>query len=114
MTHTSKDPAPAAASCKLSADALTTRVGEWRSLAGTALRRRVEPGRVITVFPNRADVARAVTRLAAAEAECCPFLEFDVREDGSELRVELRYPREFTETLAGFLAGVGAPLSSPA
>jgi hypothetical protein len=38
-----------------------------------------------------------------AEKDCCPFLEFDVRERDSTIEVELRYPPEFAATLASVL-----------
>jgi hypothetical protein len=76
--------------------------------ARQALRRRVEPDRVFTVYPNRPEIARALAELVAAEKECCPFLTFDVQEQGTEISVELRYPPQFAETLARVLGGPGA------
>jgi MerR family transcriptional regulator, copper efflux regulator len=106
MIHRSEKSGQAAATCSLASDSLTGRIGEWRSLAATALRRRIEPGRVFTVYPNRPEIARALSQLVAAEKECCPFLTFHVQEQGSEIAVELRYPSEFADTLARVLSGV--------
>jgi hypothetical protein len=94
---------PEAAACSLSPKALSDRIGAWRSLTTQALQRVVEPGRILGTYPKRAAIAHGFAELVEAEKECCPFLEFDIRERDSVIEVELRYPPEFTATLAAVL-----------
>jgi hypothetical protein len=39
-----------------------------------------------------AEAGPELRRLIAAESECCPFLEFDLRPQGSHLRLEVEGP----------------------
>ena len=91
------------ATCSLSPDGLSERRGAWRSLMAQALHRRVEPGRVLSTYPNGPEIARSLAQLVEAEKDCCPFLEFDIRESDSTIEVELRYPPEFAATLASVI-----------
>ena len=103
MSDTTTGSYPERATCSLSPDALSERRGAWRSLMAQALHRRVEPGHVLTTYPNGPEVARSLAQLVEAEKDCCPFLEFDIRESDSTIEVELRYPPEFAATLASVL-----------
>jgi MerR family transcriptional regulator, copper efflux regulator len=94
---------PERATCRLSPDALSERRGAWRSLMAQALHRRVEPGRVLSTYPNGPEIVRSLAQLVAAEKDCCPFLEFDIREGGSTIEVELRYPPGFAAMFASVL-----------
>ena len=89
--------------CNLSSPDLSDRVAAWRSLGAQALRRTAEPGRVVSTYPKHPELAGALTELIEAERECCPFLEFEVREQESEIEVELRYPPEFGAMVATVL-----------
>jgi hypothetical protein len=103
MSDTTTVSDPERAACSLSPTALSDRRGAWRSLTAQALHRRVEPGRVLGTYPNRPEIARSLAQLVEAEKDCCPFLEFDIREGDSTIEVELRYPPEFAGTLASVL-----------
>jgi hypothetical protein len=103
MSDTTTMSDPERASCSLSPNALSERGGAWRSLMAQALHRRVEPGRVLGTYPNRPEIAQSLAQLVEAEKDCCPFLEFDIRESDSTIEVELRYPPEFAATLAPVL-----------
>jgi MerR family transcriptional regulator, copper efflux regulator len=105
MSHANDTGPFNAPGCTLSPDGLTGRVNEWREVAAHALRRRVEPGRVVTSYPNRPELAQRLTRLIAAERQCCPFLDFTVRHDEAVIAVELRYPPQFADMLATVLDG---------
>ena len=94
---------PEGATCSLSPAALSDRRGAWRSLAAHALHRDVEPGRVLSTYPKRDEIAQRLAELVEAEKACCPFLEFDIREGDSVIEVELRYPSEFGATVAAVL-----------
>jgi hypothetical protein len=89
----------------LAHDSLSSRIGDWRSLTGQALWRRLQPGLVVTAYPDRPEIKARLTQLVAAEKECCPFLAFDITPADGEIRVELRCPAEFVETLGLVLGG---------
>jgi hypothetical protein len=103
MSDTTTVSYPERATCSLSLNALSERRGAWRTLMAQALHRRVEPGRVLSTYPNGPKVARSLAQLVEAEKDCCPFLEFDIRESDSTIEVELRYPPEFAAMLASVL-----------
>ena len=103
MSDTTTVSYPERATCSLSPSALSERRGAWRSLMAQALHRRVEPGRVLSTYPNGPEIARSLAQLVEAEKDCCPFLEFDIRENDSTIEVELRYPTEFAAVLASVL-----------
>jgi MerR family transcriptional regulator, copper efflux regulator len=103
MSDTTTVSYPERATCSLSPNTLSERRSAWRSLIAQALHRRVEPGRVLSTFPNGPEIARSLAQLVEAENDCCPFLEFDIRESDSTIEVELRYPPEFAATLASVL-----------
>jgi hypothetical protein len=103
MSDTTTVSDPERASCSLSPNELSERGGAWRSLMAQALHRRVEPGRVLGTYPNRPEIAQSLAQLVEGEKDCCPFLEFDIRESDSTIEVELRYPPEFAATLASVL-----------
>lgn len=104
MTATDDTAASEGPACSLTPEGRTARAGEWRALAGQALRRRVEADRVVNVYPNRPEIAQRLARLVAAEKDCCPFLDFGVRHDEEEITVVLRYPPQFGATVAALLA----------
>lgn len=89
--------------CSLEPDALARRLEEWRALDAHTLRRRTAGGIVVTTYPDRPDVAAEVSRLVAAEGECCSFLSFEVREGEGTIEVELRFPPAFAATVASAL-----------
>ena len=65
--------------CTLSARDLESRIAELRALGGDGLLSAHEaPGRAELRFAPGADIRRRVYAAAAAEAECCAFLDFRV------------------------------------
>jgi hypothetical protein len=92
-----------AAACSLAPGALGDRVDDWRSLTAQALHREIEPGRVLSTYPNNPHIARRFAELIDAEKECCRFLQFDVQQRDTLLHVELRYPPDFAPLLAAVL-----------
>jgi hypothetical protein len=81
--------------CSLSQDALASRIDEWRALGARAVRRRTRPGVLTTVLPRTDAIIASLHSLIAAEAACCSFLTFDVRERDDEIELQLRYPEGF-------------------
>lgn len=80
--------------CTLSPTEVVERVAQWKAVAAEVLGRRSEPGKVVSVYPRRDDVTANIRKLIEAEARCCPFLSFDLREGKDMVEVELRYPPE--------------------
>jgi hypothetical protein len=82
--------------CSLTPGRLEQRISEWHALSAQALEHHdVGEGLLRSTFPNRPDIAKRLRHLIAAENECCPFLEFHVREHDEVLEVELGYPPDF-------------------
>jgi MerR family copper efflux transcriptional regulator len=63
--------------CTLTAADQADRIGEWRRLLGQADGREQTDGGLAFRFPGA--LAGQVAELAAAEQQCCPFLEFSLR-----------------------------------
>ena len=90
--------------CTLEATDFATRVEDWRDLARTATSRRTEPGRLTTIYPGGESVRVRLTRLIEAESACCPFLAFEMYEEGDSIRVEVTFPEE-AEAMIGQVIG---------
>jgi MerR family transcriptional regulator, copper efflux regulator len=88
--------------CSLSADGLTERGRAWRELIGGAARKQVGSGLRVTLLAGQAG---ACAELAAAEQECCPFLDFRLFFDGPVVHLEIRAPAE----AAGLIAELFEP-----
>jgi MerR family copper efflux transcriptional regulator len=98
-----EDRRPAPVACSLSAGGLQERARAWRKLAAGATREQIDGGLRLTLPAERAGPC---AELAAAERECCPFLNFCLLFDGPVIRLEVR-------TTAG-AAGLIAELFEPA
>ncbi len=92
------------ASCDLPQAAFGDRIAAWKDLGRAALDRTVADGRIVTTYPKDAGIRHRLTHLIEAEARCCPFLVFDVRETTDTLEVEVSYPPEFAEVISAVLA----------
>jgi hypothetical protein len=86
--------------CTLSPEEFEMRVRDWRTLANEALTRTAEPGRVVSTYPASKAIRQRLRMLIEAEASCCSFLEFDIRDGDEAIEVELRYPDGFESILA--------------
>ena len=95
--------------CSLAGDELIQRLGEWAAVASRATSRHVEKGRIVSTYPPDEDILRRLRDLIAAEAECCSFMQFEVKEGPDEVEVELRVPDEMSEALAVMLGLVTQP-----
>jgi hypothetical protein len=70
---------PLPIACTLSAGDLASRVAELRALGGDGLLSATEaPGRAELRFAPGPDIRTRVEAAAAAEADCCAFLDFRV------------------------------------
>jgi hypothetical protein len=94
--------------CGLSGPELSERIKEWGQVASRATSRHVEKGRILSTYAPDQQLLQQLRRLIAAEAECCPFMRFNVEEGPDEVVVELRVPEDMSEALAVMLGLVNA------
>jgi hypothetical protein len=83
--------------CSLSADELPVRLAELRSIGKDALL-SVSPQGTLRFRADAATRAR-LEAMIAAESQCCPFLRFELAEDGGALVLSVTAP-EGAEPLA--------------
>lgn len=92
--------------CTLSAAQLPGRMASARKLGEQALvDLEVADRRAFLRFHGH---RQEVDALVAAESSCCAFLEFDVREDGDLVELEIVTPEGGERVLRGLVAGVVA------
>ena len=91
--------------CGLSRDEYAARTGRTAELVRTSLRSR-EPlaGGQRMTFAGGDETERELRALIAAEALCCPFLHFDLRRQGDDLRVDVTAPDEAQPLIAELFA----------
>jgi hypothetical protein len=89
--------------CSLSGPEFFQRVSEWSVVASQATSRHVGKGRVVSTYPADEQLLQQLRRLIAAEADCCPFMQFSIEEGVDQFVVELRVPEEMTEALGVML-----------
>jgi hypothetical protein len=93
--------------CSLPAGDLTDRAAAWREVIAGAVAAEIPDGVRLTLPASRAsdNVSRAtaIAGLAAAEQECCPFLDFRLHLDGTALHLEVRAPAGARDLLADLL-----------
>ena len=100
--------------CTLSESELADRIQEWAQVTSRATSRRVESGRIVSTYPPDDDLLQQVRELIAAEAECCTFMQFTLKEKQDGFEVQLRVPDDKSETLAVMLGLVAKqPGSAP-
>ena len=95
--------------CSLAGDELVGRIREWTQVTARATSRHVEKGRIVSTYPIDEELLRRLRELIAAEAECCSFMQFEVKEGPDQVTVELRVPDEMSEALAVMLGLVTQP-----
>ncbi len=101
------DQAPIA--CNLDAPALGERAAEWRALVGWSVA-AVEAGALavrLVLRDSEADLTAAVA-LAQREKQCCPFFAVSLELEADRRTLVLAVPRGAEETLAAFVALLGA------
>jgi hypothetical protein len=90
--------------CTLSATELPGRMESARSLGERALVDvEVADRRALLRFHGHRE---EVDALVAAESSCCAFFDFDVREDGDRVELEILTPEGGELVLRGLVAGV--------
>ena len=91
--------------CTLGLRGLASRVAELRALGGDGLLSVSESaGRAELRFRPDAEIRRRVEAAAAAEAECCAFLDFRVLSDPGATVLEISAPNGGGEAIAQLVA----------
>ena len=86
LSITPRRDAPIACDMSSSPDTLAERLAEYRSLFQHALSGRESTATATTFrFAARPGVRAWVCDLAKREAACCPFLSYDIDEEGEEI-----------------------------
>lgn len=84
--------------CSLGTADVGQRVDDWSEVLRGVVRREPMAGGVRLVFDGVGRLT-AVSELAAAEHECCPFFSFTVTVDGRGLGLEVRAPADGQDIL---------------
>jgi hypothetical protein len=89
--------------CTLTAEGLAERELAWRRLAERALigSERLEGG-AVQRYERAPGVADELRELLGLEAECCGFLEFELREEEGEIILRVSGPPEAAEIVEAF------------
>jgi hypothetical protein len=91
--------------CSLRANELTGRLAQMADLGGRALLEAELAGRRATVrFAGGAGVREQLTRIVAAESECCAFLAMSVRDEPDVVVLVIEAP-EGAEVVVRELVG---------
>ena len=99
--------------CALEGEQLIARMQAWQQVVSRATSRHVERGRATATYPNDAEVLQELRDLIAAEADCCPFLEFRIEEGPDGILTELRVPEEMPAPMRTLILDLmGQPLQT--
>ncbi|MFN2524847.1 MAG: hypothetical protein ABR505_01060 [Actinomycetota bacterium] len=94
-----------AQACTLAGPELLQRIQEWRKVAARAKSRTMTGNVVMSAYPRDPGLVAELHRLAEAEKECCPFMEFQIDEGPEEVLVRLDVP-EGMQHLLGLIVGL--------
>jgi hypothetical protein len=95
--------------CTLTSSDLASRIEELRALGGDGLVSVTESaGRAELHFRAGEDIRRRVEGVAAAEAECCAFLDFRVDGDAAGTVLTITAPNGGGEAIPQLVAAFGA------
>jgi hypothetical protein len=94
---------PLPIACSLSGADFAARVDELKALGGDGLVSVAEaPGRVVLHFRPEADIRKRVEAAAAAESECCAFLDFRVEHGAEATTLTIAAPNGGAEVVGEF------------
>jgi len=79
--------------CSLAGGDMQARIGEWQALLADVDHREAITDGLRLVFTQPAPLGE-ITRLAAAEHDCCPFFDFTVTIDGRGIALEVTAPAD--------------------
>jgi len=80
--------------CSLEPDAVHGRIDDWRRIVARATSRAAIDGGVALQFAADPETAGELARLAAAEQQCCTFLDFRIHLAGPATLLEVRAPAD--------------------
>jgi hypothetical protein len=83
--------------CSLDGDGQQTRLVEWKELLAEATAREETDSGVNYSFPG--ELEARVQALAAAEHECCAFLEFEITRRNDRIELSVAAPQEGLDAL---------------
>jgi len=94
------------AACTLPTVERPTRVAEFDSLLGTAVRGvdRLDETRLRFELDPSPDIAGQAARLAAKETDCCSFFTFTLTADGDGVRLDVTVPEGRVDILDALAA----------
>ena len=94
--------------CTLGPDELAGRADDWRALAESALieAERTEAA-AVQRYRQAPGVEAKLRELVALEAECCPFLDFDLQARSDELVLSVSGPAEAAGVIDLFSPATG-------
>ncbi len=99
-----RDGAPSPIACTLGAASMPGRLDEWQRLLAHAVRReRIDDGLRVTFGPGVP--LDELSRLAAAEQDCCEFFAFAITIDGRGVALEVGAPAEARPVLQALFGG---------
>lgn len=80
--------------CTLDSGEMVERVNAWRDVSSKAIARKIESTKITSEYPPEPLLVQRLKDLIAAEAVCCSFLKFDLREERDRTVVELEFPED--------------------
>ncbi|WP_040589754.1 heavy metal-responsive transcriptional regulator [Sciscionella marina] len=83
--------------CSLAGDDIAARALSWHAILDGATRTPISGGLHMTLPAER---ILQVAELAVAEQQCCPFFDFRLHLDGTDLHLDVRAPAEGADLLA--------------
>ena len=90
--------------CTLDSGEMVERVNAWRDISSKATTRKVESTKITSEYPPDPLLAQRLKDLIAAEAVCCSFLKFDLRQEPDRTVVELEFPEDARVLVEGVIA----------
>jgi MerR family copper efflux transcriptional regulator len=86
--------------CSLDATGQQARLAEWLDVLGEAVSREKTPNGARFTFVADGRGEQRIRELAAAEHECCSFLEFDVTRSADQLVLSVTAPADGLDALS--------------
>lgn len=91
--------------CALGTAEMVERLDAWRAISSQATARTVEPTKITSVYPSEPLLVQRLRDLIAAEAVCCPVLEFNLRQEAGRTILELEFPEDARGLVDAVMAG---------
>lgn len=107
LSPISAEPGQPPVACTLGAAELGERTGQWRRLATKVTGREGIPNGLRLAFPPDAALAAEIATLAAAEQDCCAFLDFTLHLTATALELTVLGPEGTEPLLTDLFGGTG-------